>query len=72
MKVKWWNVLFDSIGSLRERSDGDLVLRKLTIFGCVLMNGEMKKKVIVFILVHSNSIFINISIWKSTIFSANF
>ena len=72
MKVKWWNVLFDSIGSLRERSDGDLVLRKLTIFGCVLMNGEMKKKVIVFILVHSNSIFINISIWKSTVFSANF
>ena len=63
MKTEWWKVLFDSIVNLRERSDRDLALRSLKIFGCTFMHGEMKRKVIVFILIHSYSSFITISIW---------
>ena len=53
--VEWWNVLVDAIVNVKEKSDGNLALKKLHIIKCALMNDEMKKKVITFVLINSCS-----------------
>ena len=53
MKGEWWSMMVESIVRAMENKDGDLALRKLVIERCPLMNGEMKNKVIIFILIHN-------------------
>ena len=54
MEGEWWNVLVDVIENAKK-NDGDLALKDLEISDCPLMNDEIKKKVITFILIHNYS-----------------
>ena len=63
MESEWWTMMVDTIVMAKEKTDGDLTLRKLHIKRCPLMNNGMKKKVIKFILIHDHSNFILICKW---------
>ena len=58
MKVEWWNMLIDAIANAKVKNERDLALRKLEIKYCPLMNDELKKKVITFIMIYNDSSFI--------------
>ena len=55
MKVEWWNVLLEVIVNAKEKNNGDLALKKLKISNCPFMNDEIRKKVIIFTLIHNYS-----------------
>ena len=60
---EWWSMMVETIVRAKENNDGDLSLGKLEIKDCLLMNDEMKNKVITFILIHNHPNFIIICKW---------